>query len=59
MKGIKIKAGQIWIDKKKGDRMEIVSRHHDIYWNCIFERSKRKNHKMNEGAIKKFYTLYE
>lgn len=54
---MKVKKGQFWKDKKTGDIMRITSRHHDIYWNCSFDRSKRVSHKMNEFIIKKYYEL--
>lgn len=55
MRVIKIRAGQVWKDKKTGDIMRVVGKHHDIYWNCVFERSKRVNHKMHEFIIRKYY----
>lgn len=54
---MRIKVGQKWKDKKTGDIMYISARHHDVYWQCVFERSQRKSHKMNEFIIKKYYAL--
>lgn len=53
---VKIKAGQYWRDKKTGDIMKVHKKHHDIYWNCLFERSY-ESHKMTEYVIHKYYTL--
>lgn len=55
---VRIKTGQIWKDKKKGDVMRIGKRHHDIFWNCFFDRG-RVTHKMSEFIIKKFYEPVE
>lgn len=55
-RGPKIKPGQVWVDKKSGDIMQINSRNHDIIWNCTFTRSI-KSHKIPEFVIYKFYTI--
>lgn len=54
---MKIKAGQIWVDKKHpNNQLKIVKRHHDIYWNCILTEST-KSHKMSEFAIRRYFYL--
>lgn len=56
LKRRKIKKGQLWKDKKTGDVLQIICKHHDIYWNVVFERSTQ-NHKMTEFILRKYYEL--
>lgn len=53
---IAIKKGQVWRDKKNGNELLIIGKHHDISWNCQLTGSKTI-HKMKPWSINKFFTL--
>lgn len=55
---MKVKRGQIWVDKKNGNYLYIESKHHDIVWNAVLVKSKI-THKVTERILKKYYTLLD
>lgn len=51
---IKIKPGQVWIEKKKGSLIRVGKKADRGYWHCETTESGG-NHSMSEGLIKKRY----
>lgn len=52
---MKIRVGQVWKDKKTGNKMRVISRIGDR-WNCVLLDSET-NHKMTSWSINKYWDL--